>query len=94
MVTATGITSLGAAFAAFGYGLRHGQTILKTLVATSTLLCLGVGVLGLFLEEMFMCICGFIAFAISCMYANTVWRRLEVSVYGSITPKISMFDLS
>ncbi len=39
---------------------------------------LGVGVFGLFMGEMFMCLAGMVAFAIVSVYANVIWKRIPV----------------
>ena len=80
-VLTTGLVGLGLAFLAFGYVLRHGETLLKTTVVFSTGMCLGISVLGLFLGEMFMCICGLMGFVGTSMYTNAVWKRIPVSFF-------------
>lgn len=91
-VSTTAIAGLGLSFMAFGYMLRHGETILKTTVAFSTAMCLGVGLLGLFLGEMFMSACGFIGFASASMYANTVWPRLQFTALNLSTAITAIRD--
>lgn len=78
VLATTGIAGLGLAFLTFGYMLRHGETVLKTTIVFSTSMCAGVGVLGLFLGEFFMCVCGLVGFVIVSMYANMVWSRIKV----------------
>jgi hypothetical protein len=76
----TGLAGLALAFVAFGYMLRHGETILKTTIVFTTTMCLGVAVVGLFIGERFMCIAGLVGFGVASMYMNMMWRRIPVSV--------------
>ncbi len=91
-VLTTGLVGLGLAFLAFGYVLRHGETLLKTTVVFSTGMCLGISVLGLFLGEMFMCVCGLMGFVGTSMYTNAVWKRIPVSFLACVFWRFSDED--
>jgi len=81
-VVTTGLTGLGLTFITFGYMLRHGETILKTTLVFSTAMCFSVGVIGLCLEEYFMCICGLVGSTIACVYMNMVWSRISFTAFN------------
>lgn len=72
------LVGLSFSIVAVGYFLRHGQTALKSTIFFSMCMCLGVGVFGVFMGEMFMCMAGLIAFAIVSIYANMIWKRIPV----------------
>lgn len=67
---------LSISILAVGFFLRHSQTALKSAIFFSMSMCLGVGVFGLFMGEMFMCLAGFVAFTIVSVYANVIWKRI------------------
>ncbi len=73
---------LSISILAVGYFLRHSQTALKSAIFFSMSMCLGVGVFGLFISEMFMCLAGFVAFTIVSVYANVIWNRIPVRRIG------------
>jgi hypothetical protein len=77
MLTLT-IVGLSISIFSVGYFLRHGQTALKSTIFFSMSMGLGVGVFGLFMGEMFMCLAGMVAFAIVSVYANVIWKRIPV----------------
>ncbi|KAL7535905.1 hypothetical protein ACHAWF_005309 [Thalassiosira exigua] len=79
-VVSAAFVGILCSFLAFGYMLRHGETMLKTTLAWSILSCVAVGVLGFVSHEWFVAVCGFGASVAAFMYANMVWSRIPVSM--------------
>lgn len=75
-VFVTGIAGTALAFLTFGYMLRHGQTCIKVIIVLGAAMCAGVGIMGLIIDELFMCVCGLVGFLACAAYMNMVWKRI------------------
>jgi len=75
---ATSLISLILANIAFQQLPNHGETILKTTIVFSTAAALVVGTIGAVQgQNLFLTVCGFVAFVGCGVYMNAAWSRLS-----------------